>query len=122
MRECDLVHHVRQEDHHGVDDRHVGVNGAVATGGLHVVAVADVAKNRNDQFYINLMNSLPRPSVGNLIINADGIHLQSVLLIRERADFSNPWLVTISDVFRIFNIEKCKLHIRCYWRFYLIME
>ena len=59
MRGQDLVHQVRQEDHDGVDDSHVGVNGTVATGGLGVVPVADVTKNRNYQVFRNPINYLP---------------------------------------------------------------
>ena len=59
VRGQDLVHQVRQEDHDGVDDSHVGVNGTVATGGLGVVPVADVTKNRNYQVFRNPINYLP---------------------------------------------------------------
>ena len=46
-----LVHQVREEDHHGVDDSHVGAYCTVRAGGLRVVFVGDVTEQEISSFH-----------------------------------------------------------------------
>ena len=46
-----LIHQVGEEDHHGVDDSHVGAYCTVRAGGLRVVFVGDVADQERSSFH-----------------------------------------------------------------------